>query len=194
MTSTAVVADRFFFNNELLATRDSNTANLSPSAWVANLEKGIHAAIHLAEDLKSQMASGAPSKDTMHSLYFRVLALSSAHENHRTLPSYASAISEPLNEARKVTEAWYLGCIDPEHSDTKRHQVCPTPHAVAELLSSLKSLVATDEDGNRAIDLAATAQPFINRYNGGCKPAQVFETPVELFEAGAPLAWMAGKK
>ena len=193
MTAPAVAVD-FFFNDKLLASRDPKTANVSPSAWVENLEMGIHTAIQLAKNLKSELDAGGPHKETMHALYFKVLTLSGAHPHGPTKPSYATAISEPLHQALQVTQSWYLGCIDPERADSARAQVCPTAVAVEELLKKLNAIIAIDEDGNRAIDLSATAQPFINHYNAGCKPAQVFTTPAELFEAGAPLAWMAGKK
>lgn len=179
-----------FFDAKLLGTRDPKTANVSPSTWVENLEMGMHAAIQLAQNLQSEMRAGAPTKETMHSLYERVLTLASAHESHPTNPTYSRAISEPLREACQATQSWYTGCFNPLSADADRKQVCPTPVAVNDLISKLKSLVAVDDDGNRAIDLAATAKPFIDSYNVSCKPAQVFTTPAELFEAGGPLSWM----
>lgn len=193
MSSTATAAP-FFFDAKLLASRDPETAKVSQSAWVGNLEMGAHAALQLALNLQSEMKAGAPSKETMHALYERVLSLASAHEPHSTDPSYSRAISGPLREACQATQAWYTGCFNPQGGDASRAQTCPTPFAVTELISRLKSIVATDEDGNRVMDLLATSEPFFNRYNASCKPHQVFDTPAELFKAGRPLAWMAGAK
>ena len=191
MTGTNT-APTSFFSPELLATRNQNTAHLSPTAWVANLEMGIHSAIQLAQNLAAEMAAGAPQRDTMKALYEKVLSLQNPHAERETDPSFTRALSVPLTNARNTTEAWYLGCIDPADETKTRVQVCPTPTAVNELISDLKSLVAVDEDGHTAIDLGATAQPFIDRYNVSCKPHQVFETPADLFGQGQPLAWMVG--
>lgn len=192
MTGTNTAQSHSFFSPELLATRNPNTAHLSPTAWVANLEMGIHSAIQLAQNLESEMAAGAPQRDTMKALYERVLSVQNPHAERRTDPPFTKAVSVPLTNAKNATEAWYLGCINPGDEAKARVQVCPTPTAVKELISDLKSLVAVDEDGHKAIDLAATAQPFIDRYNVSCKPYQVFETPTELFEKRQRLAWMVG--
>jgi hypothetical protein len=194
MSSPATRATPLFFDEKLLGTRDPKTAAVSQSAWVENLEMGTHAAIQLAQNLLSEMRGNAPTKDTMRALYQRVLTLSGAHESHWSIANFAKAISTPLTEARQLTESWYLGCFNPESPDAGRTQVCPTQVAVSELLSKLRSLVAVDEDGNRVIDLIATSEPFVDRYNRSCKPYQVFDTPAEPFNSGGPLAWMTGKK
>lgn len=192
MTATVTAQSTSFFSPDLLATRNPDTAHLCANRWVAKLEMGLHATIQLAQNLGAEMASGAPKRDTMHALYERVLSLQIPHAQRETDPSFTKALSEPLTKAKNTTESWYLGCIDPGNEAKARVQVCPTPMAVQELITDLKSLVAVDEDGHRAIDLAATAQPFIDRYNESCKPYQVFETPAELFTNGNPLAWMVG--
>lgn len=193
MSSPATAAAPFFFDAKLLGSRDPVTNSVSQSAWVENLEMGTQAAIQLAQNLMTEMRDSAPSKDTMRALYERVLNISGAHEPHWSTPDFAKAISTPLAEARKLTESWYLGCFNPESPQAARTQVCPTPEAVSELLTKLKSILAVDEDGHRVIDIVATSQPFFDRYNRSRKPYQVFETPLEAFKPGGPLAWMAGK-
>jgi hypothetical protein len=192
MSSQATAAP-LFFDQKLISTRDPETARVSPSAWVENLVMGTHAAIQLAQNLQAEMRGGAPERETMHALYGRVMTLASAHESNPSNPSYSCAISEPLREARELTQTWYTSCFNPERSGEARDQACPTPFAVSELLNKLKSIVATDEDGNQVLDLVETARPFIDRYNVSCKPHQVFDTPAELFDSGRPLAWMSGK-
>lgn len=193
MSSPATGAPSLFFDQKLLGTRDPVTNSLSQTAWVENLTMGTHAAIQLAQNLMTEIQKGAPNKDTMRALYDRVLNLSGAHEAHWSTPDFAKAVSTPLAEARNLTYSWYVGCFNPESSEARLNQVCPTPVAVSELISKLKSLVATDEDGQNVIDLKATTEPFFDRYNRSRKPHQVFETPLDVFERGGPLAWTTGK-
>lgn len=192
MTATVTAQTTSFFSPDLLATRNLDTAHLCANTWVAKLEMGLHSTIQLAQNLADEMANGAPQRETMHALYGKVLSLQMPHAQRETDPSFTKGLSEPLTKARNTTESWYLGCIDPNNESKARIQVCPTHMAVKELISDLKSLVAVDEDGHKAIDLAGTAQPFIDRYNVSCKPHQVFETPAELFQNSQPLAWMVG--
>jgi hypothetical protein len=192
MTAPASAQSPSFFSKDLLATRNSDTAHLCANTWVAKLEMGIHSTIQLTQHLAAEISLGGPQRATMHALYEKVLSLQLPHAPRETDPSFAKALSEPLTKAKVLAESWYVGCIDPNNQTKARIQACPTLVAVNELMSDLRSLVAVDEDGHKALDLSAAAKPFIDRYNASCKPHQVFETPQELYALGQPLAWMVG--
>lgn len=181
--TTANRTTPFFYDDAFKNNQGAPTNPACQRTWVYNLEQGINAAITLCSNLLTEMKDSGPKRETMHALYERLVHLSGAHEPHHSLPGFAQAIATPLREAQQLTESWYLGCLNPESPERSRTQVCPTAEAVSDLRKSLNALVAVDEDGHRVIDLKATSEPFLQRFNMSRKPYQVFDTPPEIFRS-----------
>ena len=181
-----------FLSPDLLATRDPNTARLCATTWMARLEMGVHSALQLAQDLHSETLQGSPREETIVALYQKLTSLSATHParesstvNGRTVVPAENALAEPLTQAVKTVEGWYIDAVKATQHSADRNEKRPTPevtHTVREILQNLVSQ-----------DLQAIARPHIERYNSGCKPGQVFVTPLELLGPGAPLEWQTGK-
>jgi len=193
MTATAT-ARPFdpFLSSDLLATRDPNTANLCPQTWQARLERGLHSALQLAQNLHSETRQGSPNQETVVALYQKLTSLSATHParesftvNGRTVVPAENALGEPLAQAVKTVEGWYIDAIKTTHHSTGRNEKRPTHEGTLTVCEILQNLVGQD--------LQAITRPHIERYNSACKPGQVFVTPLELFGPGAPLEWQTGK-
>lgn len=190
-TATARTFDPFL-SPDLLATRDPNTANLCPQTWQAKLEMGLHTALQLAKDLHTETVEGAPRPETIVALYQKLTSLSAVHPTResfklggRNVVPAENSLGEPLAQAVKTIEGWYGDAVKATQQFVARQERRPTVEGTQTVRDILENLVGQD--------LQTIARPHIERYNSGCKPGQVFVTPLELFGPGAPLEWQTGK-
>jgi hypothetical protein len=159
---------------------------------MAKLEMGVHSALQLAQDLHSETLEGSPRQETVVALYQKLTSLSATHParesfgvNGRTVVPEENSLGEPLAHAVKIVEGWYIEAVNATQHGAGRNEKRPTHDGTLTVCDILENLASQD--------LQAIARPHIERYNGGCKPGQVFVTPFELFGPGAPLEWQTGK-
>lgn len=190
-TATAPTFDPFF-SPDLLATRDPQTANLCAQTWQAKLEMGLLSAHQLAQDLHADTARGSPREETIIALYNKLTSLTATHparenivRNGRAIIAPENTLGQPLADATKAVEGWYVDCVNASKHYPDRPEKRPTVEGVQAVCDTLKNILT--------LDLQTIARPHIDRYNGACKPSQMFTTPVELYGRGAPLEWQTGK-
>lgn len=191
-TATANTFDPFM-SQDLLATRNPHTAHLCARTWETKLEMGLISAHQLAQNLLAETKEGAPREETIVALYSKLASLSAAHPaaestvviGNRIVVPAENALGVPLFNAVKAVENWYIDTINAATHYPDRQEKRPTIGGVQSVCDTLESLLD--------LDLSTVARPHIERYNSGCKPAQVFSTPVELYGRGAPLEWQTGR-
>lgn len=153
---------------------------------------GLLSAHQLAQNLHAETAQGSPRDETIVALYHKLTSLTATHparenivRNGRVIVAPENTLGQPLADATKAVEKWYIDCLNAGNHRPDREEKRPNVEAVKAVCDALQNILN--------LDLQTIARPHIDRYNSACKPGQVFTTPVELFGRGAPLEWQTGK-